>query len=40
MKFSILTDIHLGHEGHYKGVLRKINKDVIFLDDFVTDLTG
>jgi len=30
MKFAILTDIHFGPEGHYEGVLRKMNKDVIF----------
>ena len=41
MKFAILTDIHLGPEGHYKGVLRKMNKDVkIFLDDFVAEMNN
>jgi len=41
MKFAILTDIHLGPEGHYKGVLRKMNKDVkIFLDDFVDEMNN
>lgn len=36
MRFAILTDIHLGPEGYFKGVLRKINKDVkIYLDDFI-----
>mgnify|MGYP001571131869 FL=1 len=41
MKFAILTDIHLGPEGHYKGVLRKINKDVkFFLDDFVAEMNN
>lgn len=41
MKFAILTDIHLGPEGYYKGVLRKANKDVkIFLDDFVEKMNG
>lgn len=39
MKFAILTDIHLGPEGYYKGVLRKINKDVkFFLNDFVDEM--
>lgn len=41
MKFAILTDIHLGPEGHYKGVLRKMNKDVkIFLDGFVVEMNN
>lgn len=41
MKFAILTDIHLGPEGHYKGVLRKMNKDVnFFLDDFVEKMNN
>jgi Icc protein len=41
MKFVILTDIHLGPEGHYKGVLRKMNKDVkFFLDDFVAEMNN
>lgn len=41
MKFVILTDIHLGPEGHYKGVLRKMNKDVkFFLDDFVEKMNN
>ena len=41
MKFAILTDIHLGPEGYYKGILRKINKDVkIFLDDFVDEMNN
>lgn len=41
MKFAILTDIHLGPEGHFNGVLRKINKDAkIFLDDFVEEMNG
>lgn len=41
MKFAILTDIHLGPEGHYKGVLRKINKDVkFFLNDFVEEMNN
>ncbi len=39
MKFVILADIHLGPEGYYKGVLRKINKDVkIFLDKFIIEM--
>jgi 3',5'-cyclic AMP phosphodiesterase CpdA len=41
MKFSILTDIHLGPEGHFNGVLRKMNKDAkIFLDDFVEEMNS
>lgn len=41
MKFAILTDIHLGPEGYYKGVLRKINKDVkSFLDDFIEEMNN
>lgn len=41
MKFAILTDIHLGPEGLYKGVLRKMNKDVkLFLDNFVTEMNN
>lgn len=41
MKFAILTDIHLGPEGNYKGVLKEINKDVkTFLDDFVTEMNN
>jgi len=41
MKFAILTDIHLGPEVHYKGVLRKINKDVkFFLDEFVVEMNN
>jgi len=41
MKFAILADIHLGPEGYYKGVLRKINKDVkFFLDDFVEEMNN
>ncbi len=38
-RFAILTDIHLGPEGHFNGVLRKMNKDAkIFLDDFVEEM--
>ncbi|MCK5413245.1 MAG: metallophosphoesterase [Candidatus Pacebacteria bacterium] len=42
MKFAILTDIHLGPEGHYKGVLRKMNNNVkpefvVILGDLVED---
>ena len=41
MKFAILTDIHLGPEGHHKGVLRKMNKDVkMFLEDFVAEMNN
>ncbi len=41
MKFTILADIHLGPEGYYKGILRKINKDVkIFLDKFVAEMNN
>lgn len=41
MKFAILSDIHLGPDGYYKGVLRKINKDVInFLDEFVEEMNN
>lgn len=41
MKFAILTDIHLGPEGYYKGVLRRISENVkIFLDDFVEKMNN
>ncbi|MBU0980400.1 MAG: metallophosphoesterase [Nanoarchaeota archaeon] len=41
MKFAIITDIHLGPEGHHKGVLRKMNKDVkIYLDNFVKEMNN
>lgn len=41
MKFAILTDIHLGSEKYYKGVLRKINKNVkTFLNDFVAEMNN
>lgn len=41
MKFAILTDIHLGPEGHFHGILRKMNKDAkIFLDDFVEEMNS
>ena len=41
MKFAILTDIHLGPEGYYKGVLRRISKDAkFFLDDFVNEINN
>lgn len=34
-----MTDIHLGPEGRFHGILRKINKDAkIFLDDFVEEM--
>jgi 3',5'-cyclic AMP phosphodiesterase CpdA len=40
MKFAILTDIHLGPEGYYKG-LRKINNNVkFFLDDFIKEMNN
>lgn len=39
MKFAILTDIHIGQEAYYKGVLRRINKDVkIFLNNFIDEI--
>lgn len=39
MKFAILADIHLGPEGYYKGIQRKINKDVkFFLNDFIIEI--
>lgn len=39
MKFAIITDIHLGPEGHFKGVHRKINKDVkVYLENFVAEM--
>lgn len=41
MKFAILSDIHMGPERYWKGVLRKINKDVeIFLNDFVEEMNN
>ena len=41
MKFAILADIHFGPEGHWKGVLRKMNKDVkSFLDDFIKEMNN
>jgi len=41
MKFAILTDIHLGPEGRFRGVLRKMNKDAkIFLDDFIEEMNS
>lgn len=41
MKFAILTDIHLGPEIYFKGVLRKINKNVkIYLDEFVEEMNS
>ncbi len=39
MRFVVLSDIHIGPEGYYKGILRRVSKDVkIFLDDFVEDM--
>jgi 3',5'-cyclic-AMP phosphodiesterase len=39
MKFAILTDIHLGPTGYYKGVLRKISKDAKrLLEHFVDEM--
>jgi len=39
MKFAILTDIHLGPEVHYKGVLRKMSKNVKpFLEKFIAEM--
>lgn len=39
MKFVIITDIHMGPEGFFNGVLRKITKDVKqFLDKFIDEM--
>lgn len=39
MKFSILSDIHLGPESHYNGVIRKINKNAkLFLSNFIEEM--
>lgn len=39
MKFAILTDIHLGLEAHFNGVLRKMSKDAkVFLDNFINQM--
>lgn len=39
MKFAILTDIHLGLEGYYEGVLRKINRDARkFINSFIKEM--
>ncbi len=41
MKFVILTDIHLGPEGYWKEVLRKINQDAkIFLENFIQEMNN
>lgn len=41
MKFAILTDIHLGPEDHFKGVLRKMNKNAkFFLDEFIEEMNS
>lgn len=41
MKFAILTDIHLGPEAHFKGVLRKINKNAKkYIDDFIAEMNN
>ncbi|MFA7171468.1 MAG: metallophosphoesterase [Candidatus Paceibacterota bacterium] len=41
MKFAILADIHLGPEGYFKGILRKVNKNVkIYLDDFIEEMNS
>lgn len=41
MKFVILTDIHLGPESYFKGVLRKVNKDVkIYLEEFIEEMNS
>lgn len=41
MKFAILTDIHLGPEEYYNGILRKVNKDAkIFLADFIKKMSN
>lgn len=41
MKFAILADIHFGPECYYKGVLRKMNRDVkIYLDEFVRKMNS
>ncbi len=41
MRFVILTDIHLGPEIHFRGVLRKVNKNAkIFLDEFIRQMNN
>ena len=41
MKFAIITDIHMGPEGFFNGVLRKITKDAKqFLDEFVDEMNN
>jgi 3',5'-cyclic AMP phosphodiesterase CpdA len=41
MKFALLTDIHLGPEFYFKGILRKVNKDVkIYLEEFIEEMNG
>lgn len=36
MRFAVLTDTHLGPEGYYKGILRKMNKNAkLLLKEFV-----
>lgn len=41
MKFAILTDIHLGPEEYYKGILRKINKNVKkYLDNIIVKINN
>lgn len=41
MKFVILTDIHLGPEGYWNGVLRKVNKEAkLYLSNFVEEMNN
>jgi 3',5'-cyclic-AMP phosphodiesterase len=41
MKFAILTDIHLGPEQSYKGILRKINNNAKdYLHNFINEINS